>query len=424
MICGSCLRDNRIAATLIAQGKDVVLIPLYTPIRTDEVAVPTKKVYFGGISVFLEQKSALFRHLPRAVTRVLDAPGLIRRVSKWAGKTDAADLGALTVSMLKGENGPQRRELDELIDGLRSIKPDIIHLPDLMFVGVAGALKAAFGVPILCTLSGEDIFLDQLSEPYKSQCFDLIREHAGNLDGYVAVTHYFAEHSAAHFSLPRDRIHVVPMGVRVGDFQRASPPDSPFTIGYLARICPEKGLHQLCEAFTLLRKQRRNCRLRVAGYLGARDQTYFDDIDRQMKRDHPVDCFDLVGEVDLKGKVDFLQSLHVLSVPTMYREAKGFYVLEVMACGVPVVQPRHGSFPELVEATGGGLLYDPTGPQALATAIAKLMDDESLRNRLGENGYRAVREKFTDDLMAERTWALCKRYVADACEHPILSHGL
>jgi glycosyltransferase involved in cell wall biosynthesis len=90
----------------------------------------------------------------------------------------------------------------------------------------------------------------------------------------------------------------------------------------------------------------------------------------------------------------------------VYQEAKGIYVLEALAAGVPVVQPRHGAFPEIVEATGGGLLFEPDKPQALANAIAQLMDDAALRTELGRQGQFEVRKSFTDEIMADRTWAL------------------
>lgn len=410
MICGSCLRDNRIAASLIARGRDVVLIPLYTPLRTDETNVSIRKVFFGGLSVYLEEKSALFRRLPRALTRVLDSPRILRRITRWAGKTDAEDLGELTVSVLRGDHGYQRRELNELIRALKDLKPDVVKLPNLLFLGVAEAVKHALNVPVLCTLSGEDIFVDGLIEPYRAQTFELIRQQANAVDGYVAVTGYFATFAAQHFQLPRERVHIVPMGIRLDDFREPAAPTAPFTIGYLARICAEKGLRQLCEAFSLLRRRGRACRLRVAGYLGAGDRAYFDETAAYIRDHEADDAFEYLGEVDLAGKAAFLRSLHVLSVPTVYREAKGFYVLEAMAAGVPVVQPRHGSFPELVEATGGGLLYDPTGPEALADAIESLMDDEARRSHLAGAGRAAVREKFTDEIMADRTWELCERF--------------
>ena len=388
-----------------------MLVPLYTPIRTDEEEVSHSRVYYGGINVYLEQKSALFRHVPSWLTGVLDLPVLLRRVTRLAGDFGPEDVGAITVSVLKGGDGAQRKELTKLVSALRGLKPDVICLPNAMFVGLAGKLKAELGASILCTLSGEDAFVDNLLEPYRTEAFSLIQEHSGHIDGFIAVTQYYASHATEHFNLPPERVHVVPLGVDIRDLDvQAEPPAAPFTIGFLARICREKGLANLCEAFALLRRAGRRCCLRAAGYLGTSDRAYLDELVASLRGQNVADGFEYVGEVDRMGKRDFLRSLHVLSVPTIYHESKGLYILEAMACGVPVVQPQHGSFPELVEATGGGLLYDPVNPKALADGIARLMDDAALRRRLADQGRSVVRASFNHEVMADRTWRLCERY--------------
>ncbi len=415
MYCGSCMRDNRLAATLIAQGRDVVLMPLYTPLRTDEVDVSRSPIYYGGIHVFLEQQSALFRRLPRWLTGWLDSPAVLRRAMRFSGATSAADLGAMTVSVLRGKSGAQRKELARLIEGLRSIRPDVVNLPFLMFVGIAEPLKRALGVSITCTLGGEDIFLDELPEPHREEVFRLIRESAQWVDGFIAVTRYYADHAARHFDLPRERIHVVPLGVHVDDFAGDPRPKSlPFTIGYLARICPAKGLLGLCKAVGELRREGHDCRILAAGYLGPADRPYLDRVRACLVEHRAVDAFEYRGEVDRAGKIELLRSSHVFSVPTVYQEAKGVYVIEALAAGLPVVQPRHGSFPELIEATGGGLLYDPIQPGALARTIATLMDDEPLRARLAEKGREAVRRSFTDVIMADEAWSVFERMASQA----------
>src|SRR5207244_8669724 len=103
MFCGSCLHDNTLVASLIAQGHDALLIPTYTPIRTDEEDVSQHRVFFGGINVYLQQKLALFRHTPWFLDRLLDGRGLLNWVSRFAVRTRAEELGGLTVSMLQGE---------------------------------------------------------------------------------------------------------------------------------------------------------------------------------------------------------------------------------------------------------------------------------------------------------------------------------
>src|SRR6185436_11285152 len=114
MFCGSCLHDNTLVAALRELGHDALLIPTYTPIRTDEPDVSQSRVFFGGINVYLQQKVALFRHTPWLLDRLLDAPRLLRWVSRFAMKTSAHDLGDLTISILKGEHGYQRKEVAKL----------------------------------------------------------------------------------------------------------------------------------------------------------------------------------------------------------------------------------------------------------------------------------------------------------------------
>src|SRR3954447_18707444 len=112
MYCGSCMHHTTLAAPLPRLGHDVLLVPTYTPIRTDEEDVSQHRVFFGGINVYLQQKFGLFRHTPWFLHRLLDVPRLLRWVSRFAVRTEAQALGALTVSMLKGDHGFQRKEVE------------------------------------------------------------------------------------------------------------------------------------------------------------------------------------------------------------------------------------------------------------------------------------------------------------------------
>jgi glycosyltransferase involved in cell wall biosynthesis len=85
------------------------------------------------------------------------------------------------------------------------------------------------------------------------------------------------------------------------------------------------------------------------------------------------------------------------------------YLLEAWANGVPVVQPAHGAFPELLEQTGGGVLVPPGQPLALAQALEELILDPERRERLGQAGAAAVAERFTAERMAEETVQLLER---------------
>ena len=153
MYCGSCLRDNALASALLARGHDVVLTPVYTPTRTDEQNVSRGHVVFGGISVFLEQHAPIFRHTPRFLDRLWDADWVIKMASKRQIKVDPQSLGDLTVSMLRGEQGFQRKEIAKLLDWLtREPRFDVINLPYTLLLGLAEPLRRELKTPICCTL--------------------------------------------------------------------------------------------------------------------------------------------------------------------------------------------------------------------------------------------------------------------------------
>ncbi len=407
MYCGSCMRDNTLAAALRRKGRDVILIPVYSPIRTDEEDVSENMVLFGGVNVFLQEKMAFFRRSHRLLDRLLDSPALLRLATKNAGAPPNDTVASLIISLLSGEAGRLNRELDKLVDALAELRPDVVHLPNAFFVSFARPIKQRLGAAVVCTLTGEDILINKLSEPFLSQCRELIARHSADVDAFLSISRHYTDYAVANLGIAPDRIHHVPLGIRVSHEPDGAVPRSPnehFTIGYLARICPDKGLHVLCEAFAELHRRGRRCRLKIAGYLGAADREYAQQVRRGLSRRGLDGFVEFLGEVDRDGKLRLIRSLDVFSVPTVYQEAKGIYVLEALAQGVPVVQPRHGAFPELIEATGGGILFEPQNVAALADAIAGLMDQPDDRRRLGEAGRRVVRAAFTDEVMADAAW--------------------
>ena len=415
MYCGTCIHDNTLAAALQRKGHDVALIPTYTPIRTDEADVSIDRVFYGGINVYLQQKASLFRHTPWMLDRLFDSPPLLNRLSRLSASTSAKDLGSLTVSVLQGEEGQQKKELAKLVKWLQeSYQPDLVQLTNSMFVGFAREMKKALGVPILCALQGEDIFLEALIEPYKAQVLKLLQARASEVDGYIAPCQYYADFMADYLDVPANKIDVVHLGLNLSEHGVVEKDlaDRPFVIGYLARICPEKGLHLLVDAFYRLtnRVGPEKVQLKVAGYLGKKDEPYLEKLVKQIDAWELSDTFDYWGEVDRHQKIDFLNGLHVLSVPTTYKESKGLFILEALANGVPVVQPHHGAFPELIAATGGGILVDAESPDAIAEGIFQLINNLDYRKTLGQRGKETVHREFSDDVMAEATLAIYQKY--------------
>jgi len=402
MYCGSCLRDNALAAELIARGHDVTLIPLYTPLRSDETNVTRPDILFGGISIYLQHHSALFRRLPRFVDRLLDSPWLIKTFADRSMSTDPKLLGGLTVSMLDGPDGVLRKEFDKLIEWVRDEpRPDVVTITNSMLIGLARPLAEALKAPVCCTLQGEALFLDGLIEPFKTQALERIWTQVAHVDRFVAISDFEARYMHQYLRIPGDRISVVPLGVRVQDFEDAEGPEAQnaedFTIGFLGRIAPEKGLRVLAEAYVQLRRKTASTKMRLeaAGYMAAAHKPYLAAAQRTLAQAGLQHEFTYRGEVDRRGKVEFLHSLDVMSMPATYDEPKGFTLLEAMASGVPIVEPRRGALEEIVERTGGGLLVTADDPDALADGLCRLWSDRSLREQLGRRGQQGVREHYT-----------------------------
>jgi glycosyltransferase involved in cell wall biosynthesis len=398
MYCGSCFRDNALAAELISQGHDVALVPVYTPTRTDEPNVSRPRVLFGGISVYLQQFSPLFRKTPRVLDRLWDAPGVIRAVAARAVSTDARVLGDLTISMLQGEHGALRKEFDKLIDWCAGEPlPDVVNLPNSLLIALAAPLRAALTRPVCCTLQGEELFLDGLIDSYRERAIALIRSQVGTVDRFVAVSEHCARHMSALLEIPPARIDVVPLGINMHGYAPRAAAEGPFRIGYFARVAPEKGLHLLAEAYVLFRNRTREsaARLEVAGYMAPAHASYLSRVHRTLAAAGLEREFAYRGSVDRAGKLSFLSALDVLSVPATYDEPKGMFLLEAMASGVPVVQPKRGAFIEIVERTGGGLLVEPDQPEALAEGMYALWKDRALATRLGARAFAGVREHYT-----------------------------
>ena len=405
MYCGSCLRDNALASALIARGHDVVLTPVYTPTRTDERNVSRNHVAFGGISVFLEQHSSIFRHTPRLLDRLWDADWVIKMASKRQIKVDPKSLGEMTVSMLRGEQGFQKKEIVKLLEWLKSERPfDVVNLPYTLLIGLAEPLRRALGVPICCTLQGEDLFLDGLGEPYRQQSMDLIRAASKHVDAFLPVSRYYFDFMPGYLGIPAEKMRLVPLGINLEGYTPRPPrQNGPFTIGYLARIAPEKGLHVLADAYRRLRARPGigPSRVVAAGYLAPEHRGYLDRIMADLKTWGLADQVVYRGEVNRAEKIEFLRSLDVLSVPATYEEPKGIFLFEAMACGVPVVQPRRGAFPEVVEKTGGGVIVDADNPEALADAWIELWKDPVRAAGLGAAGAAGVREHYNVQRMAD-----------------------
>lgn len=397
--CENCLRDEALVRQLRSEGHDVVLVPLYLPLSMENpgAAVSQTPVFYGAVNVYLTQLLPWYRRLPRVLTRWLDSNAVLRWAARRAGSTRAAGLEELTLSMLRGPEGRQARELAELVQWLDTEgRPDIVHLSNALLLGLAGPLKGALETKILCTLQDEDQWVDRLPGDYPARVWALMAEKCAAVDCFISVSRTYAERMAATLHLPDRRLRVVYPGIDVKGRAPVSVPPSPPVIGFFSRLCPDLGFDVLADAFMILKRRPgfEDVRLRAAGGMTADDEAFVSSVLERLRRAGHADAVDIATGYEPGERASFFRSLSVLSVPIPAGEAFGMFIIEALSFGVPVVQPATGAFPEIVGKTGGGVLYEPNTAEALAEALGSLLADPARVCELGQSGYEAVTARF------------------------------
>ncbi len=419
-ICGSCLHDNALVRALVARGRDAILVPAYVPTTTDEVNVAIDHVVMGGVNVWLQEHVPLLRYTPSFLDRPLDSRKLLGWLSSRTGSAKPADLGPLTVSTLEGEHGRQRKEVRKLGRWLaREKRPDIVHLANVLLTGLAPEIRRATGAKIVTSLSGEDVFIDQLPEPSRSRVWELLRARVGDIDHFIGFNRFFADFMAERMGLAAAQVSVVPHGVDLAAFP-AEPPDlvarrqargGKLVVGFLARACPEKGLDVLVRALAIL-SQDRDVEVLAAGATIDAERSYLARCLALSKELGVADRFTWRGQVDRAGKLALLSEIDLFALPTTHPEAKGLSVIEALAAGVPVIASDHGTFPELLDDGRAGMLHTPGDPADLARCIATLADDPARAAACGRHGHALARSRHSSEAMAVGHEAIYERLVA------------
>jgi len=418
MYCGNCLRDNALTAGWLRLGHDVCMVPLYLPLTLDEPDQSENvPVFFGGINVFMSHKvPRLWHFVPQQMRRWLDSRRLLKSIGKRVSKTNPAEVGALTVSMLKGEAGSQQRELRELSEWLREQKPDVISFSNALLLGMNNYLRKETGAKTVCFLTGEDTFLDTLPEPYRTQSWSLVRRHIQQIDLLLAPSRYYAGLMSTRLEVPKERIHVVYNGINTEGYADQTVADTtvageirrPPVLGYFARMCAPKGLDILVEAFLEIRRRGNvpNLQLKIGGNLNPWNEPLVQQLKQKIETAGYLPDVRFYPNVSRAEKITFLQSVDVFSVPAVCHEPFGLYVIEALAAGVPAVLPAQSAFPELIEKSGGGLLYPPEDSLALVEALETLFTDKMKRQQLSLAGRKSALEFFSVQRAAKESMEL------------------
>lgn len=392
--CGACNQDVSLVSGLISKGHHVNFVPLYTPVLADGPTPLYKGVFYGGINTFLQQRFSFFRNRSFFLERFFDYPPILRWVSSFAIQTLPEKLGAMTLSVLRGEEGFQKKELRRLISFLGKLAyPDIIIITNSMLVGIIGPLKKKFHVPVVCLLQGEDEFILSLGEPYSNQVIQVLKKRAELIALFIAPSSGYRETMATFLGVSENCIQVVHPGIEniffTGHRRENS---SKIRIGYLSKIMPNKGLDLLCKAFIHLVRAHSKLELVVAGKI--MDKGFWSMCLKDLKSAGIRGQMTFIDSPNVEEKVGILGELDIFSVPARYDKSKGIACLEAMAKGVPVVLPKQGIYAEIMGKIGGGIAVAPNDHQALASGLSKLINDPMLLNRLGGEARNGIQVHF------------------------------
>ncbi|MBK6282422.1 MAG: glycosyltransferase family 4 protein [Draconibacterium sp.] len=367
--CGNCLRDSKYVDALRKQGHQVVKIPMYLPLFSDEHDIGEIPIFYGAIAMYLKQVYPVFRKMPVWFEKLLNSKPMMKMAASMAGSTRAKGLEDMTISMLLGEHGQQKEELDKMVDWIvEHCKPDIIHISNALLLGLARRLKEKTGVPVLCSLQDEDVWVDAMQPKFQQKIWNLMHDRAEDVDALVAVSNYFANEIKKRMNLKSEKIHTFYLGVDTEDYKYIPVQEKPRNVGYISRMCHKDGFDIVVDAFIDLKKNTgfEDVKLIATGGLTGDDKTFLKEQKQKIKNNNLEDSFEIIEEFEGDARHNFFKKVSMVSVPVRIGEAFGMYLLESMASGIPVVQPALGAFPEIVEKSGGGVTYSPNTPKKLS----------------------------------------------------------
>ncbi len=395
--CGNCMRDSKFIDALRKQGHDVIKIPMYLPLFSDEHDLSDVPVFYGAISIYLKQQYPIFRKAPKWVDNILNSKPFLKLASNMAGSTDAQGLEDMTISMLLGEDGRQKEELDQMIDWIeQNYKPDIVHISNALLLGLAHRIKSRLNVRVVCSLQDEDVWVDAMDKAYQDKVWKLMSEKSAHVDAFVAVSDFFAGVMLRQMMLPAEKVHTLHLGVNPANYEYIPFSQRPRSIGYLSRMCHENGFDILVDAFIDLKKKPgfEDVRLVTTGGSTGADSKYLKAVRKKLAKENLEDQVEFHEDFEGLGRMEFLKKVALISVPVRNGEAFGMYLLESMACGIPVVQPALGAFPEIVSLSEGGITYHPNTPEELSKNLAQLLSDPNKIEELSAAARQGVETKF------------------------------
>ena len=401
--CGNCFRDNLQANALRSAGHDVVIMPLYLPLKDPSFKADTP-LFFPATSFFLSQKYYKKRSLPRWMGRILDSELVLKIAASLSGSTTSEGLENLTLSMIYGDDAAFRQQAQSIVNWIKDHeRPDIIHLSSTLVIGIAKAIRQEIKIPVVCSLQDEEVWVDKLEKKYADAAWQGILESMQYINHFVTTSEFYKQMIISRFSQMKGSgidvdISVVYTGVDAAKYACEEYPSVP-VIGFFYRMNEENGLGILVDAFVKLKHKGGfdNLRLRIGGGYTSSDRKFLKKIRKKLSPyKHTVDWCEAYN---LNEHAKFYKETTAICVPLTFDESIGLYLCEAFAAGRPAIEPATGSFGEIVG--DAGIVYKKNTSDSLAEAIEQLLTDENLNIKCRENALRLTADRYNKETMAD-----------------------
>lgn len=405
--CGNCFRDNLQASALRKAGHDVIIMPLYLPLKQASFKADTP-LFFPATTYYTAQKFFQKTRMPGWLKRITGSDRMLGLASSLSGTTSAEGMEDMTLSMITGDDFAFREQVTHMIDWVsKEEKPDIIHLSSTLLIGIAKALRQHLDIPIICSVQDEEVWIDSLNKIHADIAWQGIAENIRYISHFVTTSEFYKKIATERIPQIRN-LDVIYPAVARDTYASSVYPESP-VIGFFYRMNRENGLDILAEAFVELKKRDTipNLKLKIGGGYTGKDKNFLKEI-RKVLSSYQDDV-EISESYSLEEHADFYRSITVISVPIIFEEGVGLYLCEAFAAGRPAVEPATGSFPEIVGKAG--ILYKPNNSNALADALEKALTDKEKYAGLVKEANNLSLTRYNQNVLAEKLKSVYKQYI-------------
>ncbi len=404
--CQNCLRDISALKAMRSSEHEVFVVPLYLP--TSEALPASGKggspVFYGAINCYLSQKIPFYSRMPGFIKSFFDSESALSFAMRFSGATKASSLEDLTMSMLLGEDGRQKGELDRLVLWIEKEKPDIIHISNALLLGVAKQFKEKLGIPLVCTFQDETQWIDGMSKPAAAKIYALITERCTYLDAMVSVSSFYSGVMSKKLSIASENFKTIYPGIDESLYQKSSLPADPPQIVFLSRMSEDSGLGILVDALIEAAgsSSMKGVALTALGGASSEDRRFIGSLRRKLERKGLGKTFNLIWDFEFETRMRTLSSSSLFCVPKISGSAFAYEMLEAFAAGVPALVPDSGAYSEMIGESGAGKVYSPNKPAELASRLEEILGDREGLRSMSEKAIETARAKYSSRQAAEK----------------------